>query len=34
MLLSNEVWNKVQAILPGKEGDRYRTASNHRCFLE
>ncbi|MEX3556651.1 MAG: IS5/IS1182 family transposase, partial [Burkholderia gladioli] len=21
-LLSDEIWNKVQAILPGKEGDR------------
>ncbi len=33
-LLSDEVWNKVQAILPGKEGDRGRTASNNRWFLE
>ncbi|MEX3605399.1 MAG: IS5 family transposase [Burkholderia sp.] len=32
-LLSDEIWNKVQAILPGKEGDRGRTASNNRwCF--
>ncbi|NPT62631.1 IS5 family transposase [Paraburkholderia elongata] len=33
-LLSDEVWNKVQVILPGKEDDRGRTASNNRWFLE
>ena len=33
-LLSDKVWNKVEAILPGKEGDRGRTASNNRWFLE
>ena len=33
-LLSDEVWNKVRGILPGKEGDRGRTASNNRWFLE
>ncbi|MHA6881996.1 IS5/IS1182 family transposase, partial [Ralstonia pseudosolanacearum] len=25
-LLSDEAWKKVEAILPGKEGDRGRTA--------
>ena len=33
-LLSDEVWNKVRDILPGKEGDRGRTASSNRWFLE
>lgn len=33
-LLSDEVWNKVHVILPGKEGDRGRTASNNRWFLD
>ncbi|MEX3606188.1 MAG: IS5 family transposase [Burkholderia sp.] len=33
-LLSDEIWNKVQAILLGKEDDRGRTASNNRWFLE
>ncbi|RKE38551.1 transposase [Paraburkholderia sp. BL23I1N1] len=33
-LLSDEVWNKVRDILPGKESDRGRTASNNRWFLE
>jgi len=33
-LLGDEVWNKVQAVLPGKEGDRGRTASSNRWFLE
>src|SRR5258707_8906277 len=33
-LLSDEVWNKVRDILPDKEADRGRTASNNRWFLE
>ncbi len=33
-LLSDEVWKKIRDILPGKEGDRGRTASNNRWFLE
>jgi transposase len=33
-LLSDEVWNKVQAILPGKERDPGPTAFNNRWFLE
>jgi transposase len=34
MLLNDEVWNKIKSILPGKEGDRGRTASDNRCFVE
>lgn len=33
-LLSDEVWNNVKDILPRKAGDRGRTASNNRWFLE
>ncbi|MBU9420799.1 IS5 family transposase [Burkholderia multivorans] len=33
-LLSDEVWKKIEAILPGKEGDRGRTAMDNRWFLE
>lgn len=33
-LLSDDVWKKVEAILPGKEGDRGRTALDNRWFLE
>lgn len=33
-LLSDEIWHKVEPILPGKEGDRGRTAADDRCFLE
>jgi transposase len=33
-LLSDNVWKKVEAILPGKEGDRSRTATDNRWFLE
>lgn len=33
-LLSDEAWKKVEAILPGKEGDRGRTALDNRWFLE
>ena len=28
------VWKKVELIVPGKEGDRSRTAVNNRWFLE
>lgn len=34
MLLTDEVWNKIKSILPGKEGDRGRTTANNRCFVE
>jgi len=33
-LLSDEVWSRVEPILPGKEGDRGRTAADNRWFLE
>lgn len=33
-LLSDEAWGKVESILPGKEGDRGRTAVDNRKFLE
>jgi transposase len=33
-LLSDEVWKKIEPILPGKEGDRGRTAMDNRWFLE
>jgi transposase len=33
-LLSDDVWNKIKDILPGKEGDRGRTAADNRWFLE
>ncbi len=33
-LLSDDIWKKVDAILPGKEGDRGRTATDNRWFLE
>lgn len=32
--LSDDVWEKVEAILPGKEDDRGRTATGNRWFLE
>ncbi|MGF6598756.1 transposase [Paraburkholderia sp. GAS448] len=32
--LSDDVWKKVDAILPGKEGDKGRTAADNRWFLE
>jgi len=33
-LLSDEVWKKVKDIVPGKEGDRGRTAADNRWFVE
>lgn len=33
-LLSDEAWKKAEAILPGKKGDRGRTALDNRWFLE
>lgn len=33
-LLSDEVWKKVELIVPGKEGYRGGTAINNRWFLE
>jgi len=33
-LLSDNVWNKIKDILPGKEGDRGRTATDNRWLLE
>lgn len=33
-LLNDEVWDKVRDVLPGKEGDRGRTACSNRRFLE
>ncbi len=33
-LLSDDVWKKVEAILPGKEGDPGRTATDNRWFVE
>jgi len=32
--LSDDVWDKVKAVLPGKQGDRCRTAADNRWFLE
>lgn len=31
-LLSDYVWKKVEAVLPGKEGNRGRTALDNRWF--
>jgi transposase len=33
-LLTDAVWNKIERILPGKVGDRGRTAANNRWFIE
>jgi transposase len=33
-LLSDEAWKKVELIVPGKEGDRGRTVSSNRWFLD
>lgn len=33
-LLSDEVWKKIKDIVPGKEGDRGRTAADNRWFVE
>jgi hypothetical protein len=31
-LLSDEVWARIESVLPGKEGDPGRTASDNRWF--
>jgi len=33
-LLSDEVWARIDSVLPGKEGDPGRTASDNRWFVE
>lgn len=33
-LLSDEVWARIESVLPGKEGDPGRTASDNRWFIE
>jgi transposase len=33
-LLSDEVWARIESVLPGKEGDSGRTASDNRWFVE
>jgi transposase len=33
-LLSDEVWARIESVLPGKEGDPGRTASDNRWFVE
>ncbi|MBU9576804.1 IS5 family transposase [Burkholderia multivorans] len=33
-LLSDEVWARIKSVLPGKEGDPGRTASDNRWFIE
>ena len=33
-LLSDEVWTRIESVLPGKEGDPGRTASDNRWFVE
>lgn len=33
-LLSDEVWARIEFVLPGKEGDAGRTAADHRWFIE
>ncbi len=32
--LTDEQWQRVKPLLPGKEGDRGRTAADNRLFLE
>lgn len=34
MVLSDDMWFKVEPLLPGKSGDRGRTGENNRLFLE
>jgi len=34
MLLSDEVWARIEPVLPGKEGDPGRTATDNRWFVE
>ncbi|UKD16067.1 IS5 family transposase (plasmid) [Burkholderia aenigmatica] len=33
-LLSDEVWARIESVLPGKEGDPGRTATDNRWFVE
>jgi hypothetical protein len=33
-LLSDEVWTRIEFVLPGKEGDPGRTALDNRWFVE
>ncbi|HGO6126468.1 TPA: IS5 family transposase [Burkholderia cepacia] len=33
-LLSDEVWVRIESVLPGKEGDPGRTAGDNRWFVE
>ncbi|AIP34085.1 hypothetical protein DR64_8079 [Paraburkholderia xenovorans LB400] len=33
-LLSDDAWKRVEAILPGKDGDRGGTATDNRWFVE
>ncbi|ASW03984.1 MULTISPECIES: IS5 family transposase [Burkholderiaceae] len=33
-LLSDEVWARIESVLPGKEGDPGRTAADNRWFVE
>ncbi|MGF6439427.1 hypothetical protein QF001_000181 [Paraburkholderia youngii] len=33
-LLSDEVWARIESVLPGKEGDPERTATDNRWFVE
>lgn len=34
MVLSDNMWSNIELLLPGKSGDRGRTAENNRLFLE
>jgi transposase len=33
-LLRDDQWNRIEALLPGKVGDRGRTAADNRLFIE
>ncbi|MDR5776696.1 MULTISPECIES: IS5 family transposase [unclassified Caballeronia] len=33
-LLSDEIWARIESVLPGKEGDPGRTAADNRWFIE
>lgn len=33
-LLSDEIWARIEFVLPGKEGDPGRTATDNRWFVE
>ncbi len=32
--LRDDQWERIKALLPGKSGDRGRTASDNRLFVE